>query len=99
MATADEEATEGDSGGLEVEETKDHVGQASVGGEGYGRCVGTFAHREGGGRRNRESTPEDVEEDSEGEEGGTGPSENILFICLSLFPLASVFLFFIFFWY
>ena len=61
MATADEEAMEGDWGGLEVEDTKGLVGQVSVGGEGHGCCVGIFAHHEGGVRRNREST------------GGAGP--------------------------
>ena len=73
MATADEEAIEGDRGGLGVEDAKGPISTASVGGEGRGCRVGVFAHHEGGVRRSRESAPGGQGEDEEGEEGGPGP--------------------------
>ena len=84
METADEEAMGGYRGGLEVEEAADPVGTVSVGGEGYGRGFGIFAHHEGGMRRNGESAPRGQGGGGEWRGGGPRPALECTF-CLSFF--------------
>ena len=57
MATADEEAMEGDRGGFGVVGAASPFGAVSVGEEGHGRRFGIFAHHEGRVRGSRESAP------------------------------------------
>ena len=70
MATADEETMEGDRGGFGVEGAAGPVGTVLVGGEGYGRRAGVFAHHEGRVRGRRESA---LGGQGGGERRGGGP--------------------------
>ena len=79
MATADEEAMEGDRGGFEVEEAASPVGEVSVGGEGHGRRFGVFAHHEGRVRGKWESAPGRYGGGGERRGGGPRPALECIF--------------------
>ena len=74
MASADEEAMEGDRGGFEVEEAASPVGEVFVGGEGHGRRLRVSTHHESGVQRHWESAPRGQEGGRERRGGGPRPA-------------------------